>query len=382
MGTARSRDPFRIRQILDRRRPEKPRFRRAPRYRRLAAAIVAAVLAILSGYGQSRAWSQTSDLSFPPVLDRYITTYVRLTAAERSALLANRPVTKLLDADPEKELSVFGAVWIDAEPGAYVRLVKDIERFERGGAFRITKRISNPPQLADFALLELPDEDIAALKHCRVGDCEIKLSKEALERIRSNIDWEKPTANADAMALFRKLIHEYVVGYVEGGNDRLAVYRDSRRPTFVATEFQSMINRMPELGEYLPGLKGYLLEYPRAALPGATSFLYWQDVQFGLKPTIHLNHLVIDDRDRPGVTAVVSKMIYASHYFWTALDVRALVSDPSRARGFWLVNVTRSRSDGLAGFTGRLIRGKVQNEAQKGLQSALRLTKARLEQGK
>ena len=75
-------------------------------------------------------------------------------------------------------------------------------------------------------------------------------------------------------------------------------------------------------------------------------------------------------------------MIYASHYFWTALDLRVLVPDPSRGRGFWFVNVSRSRSDGLNGFVGRLIRGKVRNEAQKGLDAALKATKARLEEGK
>jgi hypothetical protein len=342
----------------------------------LAGAIVATALVHVSA--QSRAFPQTTaEASFPSLLHTYITTSVRLTPAERRALLANRPVIKLLDAEPDKEVSVFGAVWIDALPGAYVQLVKDIEHFERGGAFRITKSISDPPRLSDFALLTLPDEDIAALRACRVGDCEIKLSKEALERIRHEIDWTRPTARADAMALFRTLMHEYATAYVEGGNDRLAVYRDSERPTFVATEFKSMIDRMPELGAQLPELKAYLLGYPRVTLPRGASFLYWQDVQFGLKPTIHLNHLVIDDR--PGVTAVASKMIYASHYFWTALDLRVLVPDPSRGRGFWFVNVTRSRSDGLSGFVGRLIRRKVQNEAQKGLGAALRATKARLE---
>jgi hypothetical protein len=60
-------------------------------------------------------------------------------------------VTKLLDADPTKEVSVFGAVWIDSPAVGYVRLVKDIEQFERGGAFRVTKRIGDPPRLADFA---------------------------------------------------------------------------------------------------------------------------------------------------------------------------------------------------------------------------------------
>ena len=319
----------------------------------------------------------TPQASLPALLNTYITTYVRLTPAERTTLLTNGPVTKLLDAEPSKEVAVFGAVWIDAVPGDYVRLVKDIERFERGGAFRITKRISDPPKVADFASLNLPDEDIAALKTCRVGACEIKLSAEALEGIRGDVDWTRPTARSDAMAVFRRLIHEYVTAYVEGGNDHLAVYRDSTRPTFVATEFKAMIDRMPELGEQLPELKAYLLRYPHVTLPGGTSFLYWQEAQFGLKPTIHVNHLVIDDR--PGVTAVASKMIYASHYFWTALDLRVLVPDPSRGRGFWFVNVTRCRSDGLSGFVGRLIRGKVQDEAQKGLEAALTATKAKLE---
>jgi hypothetical protein len=320
------------------------------------------------------------DISFPSLLNSYITTYVRLTPAERRSLLAGSSVTKLLDADPSKEVSVFGAVWIDAPPGDYVRLVKDIERFERGGAFRVTKRISDPPQLADFAALKIPDDDLADLRTCKVGDCEIKLNAEALERIRKTVDWTKPTVKADAEALIRQLAYEYVKGYVEGGNDRLAVYRDSARPTFIATEFRSMVDRMPELGEYLPDLKAYLLGYPRVTLPNATSFLYWQEAQFGLKPTIRINHVVIDER--PAGTAVAIKLLYASHYFWTALDLRVLVPDPARGRGFWFVNVTRSRSDGLNGFVGRLIRGKVQNEAQKGLDAALKATKARLEEGK
>ena len=341
---------------------------------RLARVIAMAVL-ILSG--PRVADSQSTAASFPPLLNTYVTTSVRLTRPEREALLAGKPVTSLLDAVPETEVAVFGAVWIDAAPGAYVRLIKDIERFERGAAFRVTKRISDPPQLADFALLTLPDQDIEALKTCRVSDCDLKLSEQALERIRQGVDWSRPTAKADAMTLFRQLIYEYVAGYYAGGNGRLAVYRDSERPTFVATEFKSMIERMPELGEQLPELKTYLLGYPGVMLPGGTSFLYWQDVQFGLKPTIRVNHVVIDNR--PGVTAVASKMIYASHYFWTALDLRVLVPDPSRGRGFWFVNVSRSRSDGLGGVLGRLIRGRVQKEVQKGLDAALRATKAKLE---
>ena len=53
---------------------------------------------------------------------------------------------------------MFGAIWINASPADYVSQVKNIEDFEKGGGFRITKKISDPPKLEDFALLELPDD--------------------------------------------------------------------------------------------------------------------------------------------------------------------------------------------------------------------------------
>ena len=56
-----------------------------------------------------------------------------------------------------------------------------------------------------------------------------------------------------------------------------------------------------------------------------------------------------------------------------------LVPDASRGPGFWLVKVMRSRSDGLDGFTGSVIRGRVQNEVQKSIEATLKATKARVE---
>jgi hypothetical protein len=137
-----------------------------------------------------------------------------------------------------------------------------------------------------------------------------------------------------------------------------------------------MIERAPGLMP-MPDLLRFLLEYSFATLEHSSDFFYWQEAQFGLKPTIRINHLVI--QDRPGSTVIASKMLYASHYFWTALELRVLVPDPSRGTGFWFVTISRSRSDGLSGFVGRLIRGRVRNEALKGTLSVLNATKAALE---
>ena len=177
-------------------------------------------------------------------------------------------------------------------------------------------------------------------------------------------------------ALARRLAFEFVTAYQRGGNSELAVYRDSEHPTFVAREFESLIARTPSLN-HMPELRTYLMDYPRSAPQNSTSFFYWHQVKFGLKPTVRLNHVVIEER--PDVVLIATKQLYASHYFWTALQLQALVPEPSGARGFWLLNVSRSRSDGLGGFVGRLIRGKVTGEAQKGLLAGLKAAKDNLE---
>lgn len=331
-------------------------------------ALLAIVMMSAAGAGQEG--------TFPPRLEKYFAA-VKLSRGERQRLLAGQPITKLLDADASKEVAVLGAIWIATPTTRYVEAVQDIETFESGGGFKVTKRISSPPRLEDFAALTLPDEDIDDLRKCRVGDCEVKLSEEALRRFQSEIQWDAPTARQDVNALMRQLALNYVNGYLHGGNSELAVYRDSSRPRFVAREFESMLAGMPELTNEMPNVRRYLLEYPKTSLPGATSFLYWQETEFGLKPTIRISHLTIWDTG--DATVIASKLLYASHYFWTGLEIRALVPDPARGEGFWLVMVNRARSDGLSGFTGTFVRRRVRGEVQDGVLGAQRATKRKLE---
>jgi hypothetical protein len=339
---------------------------------RLLSAIAAmAVLAVVAA-------AQGEPALLPERLETYIASSVKLTAAQRAQLLSGQPIIQLLDANPSREVAIFGAVWIKAPAARYIAALRDIEQFEKGENFLATRRISTPPRLEDFDALRLPAEDIADLKTCKIGNCELQLSEPALTRIQNEIDWSKPTASEDAARAVRKMAFEYVNAYLEGGNATLAAYRDRKRPTFVGAEFAAMVGRMPELTEYLPDLSRYLLEYPKATLPRSESILYWQNAKFGLKPTVRINHLTI--AEEPTHVVAVSKMLYASHYFWTAIELRVLVPDPARGAGVWFVSVNRSRSDGLSGFVGSIIRRKVRSETAKGMEAALTITKARMEQ--
>ncbi len=341
--------------------------------------VMAGVLLILWLNSTVQGSGRETPQGLPGRLGRYVDQHVNLTPEHYSRLSEGEPVTKLLPGDASKEVAVFGAIWINAPIAAYVAAVKNIEQFERGPNFLVTKKISTPPMLEDFALLTLPPEDVEDLKTCKVGDCELKLGESALQRIQKDVDWSKSQAEAAAQVetLFRSMALDYAIRYQEAGNKALAAYRDTSRPTFVAQEFKTMIDRMPLLTEYLPLLKQYLLDYPNASLPGAESFLYWQSAEFGLKPTIRINHVVIVEQ--PDGTAVASKMLYANHYFWTAIELRVLVPDRERGEGFWFASVSQSRSDGLSGYLGPIVRAKVRDEAQKGMEAALKAGKSLLE---
>jgi hypothetical protein len=204
------------------------------------------------------------------------------------------------------------------------------------------------------------------------------LDENAIGRIQKEVDWSKSTATADVNTLVRQLALEYVTAYQRGGNKELAVYRDKKRPAYVAEEFKAIVDEMPILQQQESALRQYLLEYPGAQLANATSFLYWHKVSFGLKPTIMINHEVITET--PQRALVATKQLYASHYFWAALEMRELTPDPSRGEGFWFVDVSRGRSASLGGgIKGHAIRGRAEKESLKGLNEGMQVAKSSVE---
>jgi hypothetical protein len=347
--------------------------------RRVAGTVARTVFsfAVLVVVSHEPVW--TSDPVLPPALDRYLNMVVRPTTSERRRLVAGEPVAKLLDGDTHAQVSVFGAIWIDAPIARYVEAIRNVETFEQGKSFPITRRISSPPRPEDFADMRLTDDIVADLTACRVGDCPLKLDAPTIEALHKRVDWTSPNRHAAVEALMRSAALNYTQAYLAGGNTRLPVYQDKSTPVSAADEFRAMVDDIPMLTAYMPSVHRYLLDYPNAWLPGATSFLYWQQVEFGLRPTLRITHLTISES--PENVVVASKMIYANHYFRSALELRLLIPDPTRGPGFWFVTVVSSRTDGMTGFTGIFVRRKVRNEAREGTTTVLVNTKKKLEKG-
>lgn len=246
----------------------------------------------------------------------------------------------------------------------------------------MTKKLSDPPRIEDFAALQIPEEDWKALRDCEVGDCELKLGEPALEHLRSQVDWSDPAASQKVLEFMRARALEYSLGYLEGGNDKLGVYRDGKKPTAIADEFRGLLENSPYVMSYRPELHRYLMEYPRASLPRASDFLYWSMVDFGGKPTFRLNHVVIDPlAEGPNAGVVIaSKQLYFTHYFHTGLELTTLVKDREHPDdGFYLVSLNRYRTDLPGGVFGKMARKVAEDGARGGTERYLTATKGAIE---
>jgi hypothetical protein len=320
---------------------------------------------------------QTASIQSDP---RVMFAQLGLTAGEQKSIDAGRPVAKVLPWGGPSEVFVLGVVYIEASPDAYLKAARDVGRLARTPGYIAIGEL--PATLTDMSLatLTLDPDDIKALRSCKEGDCDVQLPTRAIQAFRDAVNWSQPDAASQANALARGMILDLVREYRRGGNAALGVYRDKQHPARVADQFERMVSRSIDLPEALPNLRRYLLQYPNVDLPGADSFFYWEKVDFGMKPTVRVNHGVIC-RAPGGVSAVAIKQLYASHYFHTALDVSVCVPETAKPgrRGFYLITLKASEQEGLTGLKGSTLRKIAIGRIRSSLETALAVIKSSLE---
>jgi hypothetical protein len=308
----------------------------------------------------------------------------RFSTAERRAIAEGKAVVKSLETPVRRELAHFGGVYIDAPAERFVERFDDIERFEKGPGMPLIGRFGATPKLEDFASLTLPAKDVASLSACRPGDCDVQLSAAAMAQFRNQVDWKSPDAARQANTVVREVLLELVLEYQAKGNAALGHYDDGAEPLAVADEFRELLEGVGRLPVAVPGLMAYLETYPRGRPPGARDFLYWSIVDFGLKPTVRISHVIVYPlAARPsGVSHVIAiKQIYASHYFHTTLELRFVIEDERRAGrgGFHLFSITRSRNDGTTGLLGTFLRPVISRRSRTAVRGYLEHLKRQVE---
>jgi hypothetical protein len=303
---------------------------------------------------------------------KFFREFAGLNEEQIAAIRSGKAVAKVVASPTPDEVFIFGAAYVEASPQSYLKLVSDIDALRKLPSYLAIQSFSDPPQLSDLEGFTLDEQDISELKNCKIGHCEVQLPTEAIEDFQQSINWSAPDVADRVNRLARRLALQALLEYMQGGNAALGAYRDKKHPAAVAETFASLIGQLQALPVYLPELNEYLLDYPKAQSDNVQAGFYWENVNFGLKPTFRIIQKIVyrGANAKEPAYAVTEKQIYASHYFETALDLTVCVKDAQRP-GFYLITVKGSTQAGLIGLKGSIVRKVAVDKSRSSLERVL-----------
>jgi hypothetical protein len=319
----------------------------------------------------------------PPDVTTYLKKYVGLSDEQIAEIRAGKPLTKALDAPKPSQIFVFGAVYIKATPEDYVKLSTDFARLKKEPGNLAIAPFSSPPQLADLNGFTFEKDTLDLLKECEPGSCKVQMPESSMQEIGKSINWSDPQAADKVNQLLQQTALKRLLAYQQGGDRELGIYNDQKHPTVVAQKFRALLSYSRALPEYLPEMRDYLTSYPTQAPANIQDRFYWSKIEFGLRPTLRVVHVVTlhGGGGDPVAYAIAEKQLYASHYFQTLIEFVSCFRDTSKPdqRGFYLIKVMGSEQAGLTGMKGSIIRKKAVSRSADALKKSLAGTKAALE---
>jgi hypothetical protein len=306
---------------------------------------------------------------------------VTVSPSELQRLDRGEVIARVLPARGS-QVAVFAASKLDAEPDSLIHWTGAIEQMKKGPYVLAIRRFSDPPVLSDLDGLMLDDEDVESIRHCRRGECGVKLSENEIDALTSAADAAGAGWRTVVQREFRRVLFKRVTRYRQEGLAGLPPYVDRPEPSIPRDAFAALVERSPHLRNHVPAITDAFARYPKATLPSVDSFLYWSKEHYGRgKPvtTVTQVHIV-----RPGdpplpMVMVLAQEIFASHYRSGSLGMTAFVKGRDDTR--YLVHLNRSQLDMLKGMFGGLVRSVLEGRLASEAKPAMAIVKGRLESG-
>jgi hypothetical protein len=342
------------------------------RERRRRRSIICALLSILFICSQLRAGTAGPD----PL--KVLAQRASFGAAEIAAVGRGEPVARLISSTDPREVAVCGVIELPSDPESALKAFQ-LSMSLKAKSNLASGKFSSVPRVEDLSSVTLSDGDIADLKTCSVGDCKLKLSAAMIQRFQNTIDWNAADYKEQANQLFRLLMVEYVTAYLQKGDAALLEYADQSVRLPLAREHNSLLANLLYVDEAAPEFIRHLKAFPQSSVPVEHS-LSWARIDFGFKPVFIITD-VSTYRSKVGdvrQVLVVSKQIYANHYFDASLSLTAAIGHETQAKSD-LLYVNHSRSSALASTFSKFKHKIVEGRATEDLKSLLGQTRLNLD---
>jgi hypothetical protein len=291
--------------------------------------------------------------------------------SDLTALDQGEAVIKLLPARDKREIAMCGMVRLQAPAEMFLQSFRENMTRKSNPAILEIGSFRNPPSLEDLQGLTIEDRDIEDIRQCVVGDCRVKLSATMIERLQKEIDWAAPNYRLQLTRLLKQILVDYVRDYLARGDATLIEYDDKGKPIRLANEQHELM--ASSSFDSLADTNEDTSTFSKPALAIVENAFVWSKVKFGLKPVIAINHIIIYRRSQNigAQILIVSKQIYANHYFNASVALTAFLNVPGATPKSYLLYENRSRVDGLEGPFGKIKRGIIEDRALSSLESIL-----------
>ena len=306
--------------------------------------------------------------------ERLLTERLGMPASDVERMARGEAVVSNVPATSDNEVAAAGVIRAKGDMRRLVAWLRDIESFIKATGVVNVGTITEPPTPANFARLNFSDVDLNDLASCRPGRCEVRMPAAYLERFQKEVAWKQPDAPAQAAALAKTLLIEYITAYQKGGDVALGSYHNQKQPNRIALEFQDMLRRSTKVWDLAYPFVSYLESFPKGRPDGAESRFYWTRDPVGQKPALTLHHVVLQEFP-DGRVLVGDKQFYASRQLDAALMIALGIPAADRS-GFDLLVSIKVRAEGVRGITGRVLRGRIESEVTGGLKTYLEWIKA------
>jgi hypothetical protein len=321
--------------------------------------------------------------SVPPEIRDALVTEFHFSHEDFAKVESGKAVAHLVPTGRPDDVRMAGIILIKTSSDDFIKAFRDIEHFADSKEVVRTVLVHSPPIAIDFAEFRVPDLKKSDVLACHPGHCAYKVPADGMKSLQTEIDWNAPDAREKADAMIRRRCESYLKEYSAKGDSALAVYSDTPSPYSVAEGQHSLIGAESGIAKAVPDLVRYAMQYPADRPPDTEDFFYWQEAAFGLKHVMRVEQVMLQKLPRPGDPhyAIISKMLFATHYFRAAFEFQYVypVRTPSGEPAIYLISAQRSYVDGLTGAKGAIIRKIAEGRSPAGLAENLQLAKQKLE---
>ncbi len=260
----------------------------------------------------------------------FLQRYVSVTAQDIAALDRGGVVVQTLKTNAPTGVAILGVIRIAASSESFLERFRDITDFKKGPEIPQVGRFADPPRLEDVEPLVVDAADLEALRSCRVGNCDIKLTGQMVGRFHQ-IDWAAPNWRDLTASLFKRLLVERVVAYSRSGNTALGAYRDKGRAVEIADEIHAVVDASARLCGHAPEFLKHVECPSSQVLAASEHFVYWSKEKLAFKPVTSLTDVTIYRKayEATAATFIASKDLYLKPLF-------PHVARPDATRRHWL----------------------------------------------